>query len=118
MFHLQVEYKYDKESMNGCVIPVVDDKLTLLNMKNTEMASDVSIEMKWLEEDNKTSEFNVRRVVNKYFFVASLQVKYKEKYEKAKGHYVPVMDTPQILHAKAVRTLTSEVSFIQWNRTA
>lgn len=41
-FHPQVEYKYDKEIMKGCVIPVVDDKLTLLNMKNTEMASDVS----------------------------------------------------------------------------
>lgn len=43
----------------------------------------------------------------------ALQVKYKEKYEKAKGHYVPVQDTPQILHAKAVRTLASEVSVIQ-----
>lgn len=38
-----------------------------------------------------------------------LQVKYKEKYEKEKGHYMPVQDTPQILHAKAVRTLASEV---------
>lgn len=38
-------------------------------------------------------------------------MKYKEKYEKEKGHYVPVQDTPQILHAKAVRTLASEVSF-------
>lgn len=41
---------------------------------------------------------------------AALQVKYKEKYEKAKGQYVPVKDTPQILHAKSVRTLASEVS--------
>uniref|UniRef100_A0A4W6DPW1 Nebulin n=1 Tax=Lates calcarifer TaxID=8187 RepID=A0A4W6DPW1_LATCA len=40
-------------------------------------------------------------------------VKYKEKYEKAKGHYVPVLDTPQILHAKAVRTLASEVKNVQ-----
>lgn len=38
----QVEYKYDKEMLKGCVIPVVDDKLTLLCMKNAEMASDVS----------------------------------------------------------------------------
>lgn len=37
-------------------------------------------------------------------------MKYKEKYEKAKGHYLPVQDTPQILHAKAVRTLASEVN--------
>lgn len=42
-----------------------------------------------------------------------LQVKYKEKYEKAKGHYVPVLDTPQILHSKAVRSLVSEVRTIQ-----
>lgn len=41
--------------------------------------------------------------------ISVFQVKYREKYEKAKGHYMPVMDTPQILHAKAVRTLTSEV---------
>lgn len=39
---LQVEYKYDKEIMKGCVIPVVDDKLTLLALKNNEMNSYVS----------------------------------------------------------------------------
>ncbi|KAM6934064.1 nebulin-like [Xenentodon cancila] len=44
-----VEYKYDREMLKGCVIPV----------------------------------------------------KYKEKYEKVKGHYVSVLDPPQILHAKA-----------------
>ncbi|XP_058468776.1 nebulin isoform X5 [Solea solea] len=38
-------------------------------------------------------------------------VKYKEKYEKGKGHYVPVKDTPQILHAKAVKTLSSESKY-------
>lgn len=42
MFSLQVEYKYDKEIMKGCVIPVVDDKLTLLALKNNEMNSYVS----------------------------------------------------------------------------
>lgn len=41
--HPQIEYKYDKEMMKGCVIPVVDDKLTLLAMKNAEMASEVSL---------------------------------------------------------------------------
>lgn len=41
--------------------------------------------------------------------VLFFQVKYKEKYEKTKGNYVPVLDTPQILHAKAVRSLVSEV---------
>lgn len=43
------------------------------------------------------------------FIISPLQVKYKEKYEKSKGHYVPVLDTPDILHAKAVRVLASEV---------
>lgn len=42
LFSLQVEYKYDKEYMKGCVIPVVDDKLTLLALKNNEMNSYVS----------------------------------------------------------------------------
>lgn len=37
------------------------------------------------------------------------QVKYKEKYEKARGHYIAVHDTPQILHAKSVAKLVSEV---------
>lgn len=31
--------------LKGCVIPVVDDKLTLLCMKNAEMASDVSFSL-------------------------------------------------------------------------
>lgn len=56
LFHPQIEYKYDKEMMKGCVIPVVDDKLTLLAMKNNEMASTVSFShvfipismMKWI----------------------------------------------------------------------
>lgn len=39
LFSPQVEYKYDKEIMKGCVIPVVDDKLTLLALKNNEMNS-------------------------------------------------------------------------------
>lgn len=43
VFLLQVEYKYDKEMMKGCVIPVVDDKLTILALKNAEMASAVSL---------------------------------------------------------------------------
>lgn len=43
LFCPQVEYKYDKEIMKGCVIPVVDDKLTILAMKNAEMASTVSL---------------------------------------------------------------------------
>lgn len=42
LFPLQVEYKYDKENMKGCVIPVVDDKFTLLALKNNEMNSYVS----------------------------------------------------------------------------
>lgn len=37
-------------------------------------------------------------------------MKYKDKYEKAKGQYMTVEDTPQILHAKSVRNLASEVS--------
>lgn len=36
-------------------------------------------------------------------------MKYKEKYEKGKGQYIAVHDTPQILHAKSVAKLVSEV---------
>uniref|UniRef100_A0A671W6P7 Nebulin n=1 Tax=Sparus aurata TaxID=8175 RepID=A0A671W6P7_SPAAU len=61
-----VEYKYDKEMMKGCVIPVVDDKDLELFLTNKITA---------------------------------------------KGHYMPVKDTPQILHAKAVRTLASESKY-------
>lgn len=39
----QVEYKYDKEMLKGCVIPVTDDKLMLLRLQNSEMASEVSL---------------------------------------------------------------------------
>lgn len=42
-FGPQVEYKYDREMMKGCVIPVVDDKFTVLALKNNEMASTVSL---------------------------------------------------------------------------
>lgn len=38
----QVEYKYDKEMLKGCVISVTDDKNTLLAKKNAELSSDVS----------------------------------------------------------------------------
>uniref|UniRef100_A0A8C7D9M4 Nebulin n=1 Tax=Oncorhynchus kisutch TaxID=8019 RepID=A0A8C7D9M4_ONCKI len=37
------------------------------------------------------------------------QVKYREKFEKAKGQYKTVLDTPANLHAKSVRILASEV---------
>lgn len=37
----QYEYKYDKEYLKGCVIPVVDDKLTLLAQNNTQITSEV-----------------------------------------------------------------------------
>lgn len=43
LLHPQVEYKYDKEMLKGCVIPVVDDKLTVLCKKNAELASEVNI---------------------------------------------------------------------------
>lgn len=38
----QVEYKYDKEMLKGCVMSVTDDKYTILAKKNAELASDVS----------------------------------------------------------------------------
>lgn len=37
------------------------------------------------------------------------QIKYRQKYQEAKGHYHAVHDTPQILHAKSVAGLVSEV---------
>ena len=42
-------------------------------------------------------------------YFLTLQRKYRQKYEQGKGHYIPVLDTPQILHAKSVRILASEV---------
>ncbi|KAM6940502.1 uncharacterized protein FYW49_016941 [Xenentodon cancila] len=71
--------------LKGCVIPVADDKYTILYKNNSETASDV---------------------------------KYKEKYEKAKGHYVPVLDPPQILHAKPVRALASESKYKEEGKKA
>ncbi|KAM9485546.1 nebulin-like isoform 1-T1 [Salvelinus alpinus] len=38
-------------------------------------------------------------------------VKYREKYEKAKGQYKTVLDTPTNLHAKSVRILASESKY-------
>ncbi|KAL0963985.1 hypothetical protein UPYG_G00316080 [Umbra pygmaea] len=74
-----VEYKYDKEMMKGCVSSIVDDKLAVLAKQNSELSN----------------------------------VKYKEKFEKAKGQYLTVLDTPAILHAKAVRILASESKYKQ-----
>ncbi len=39
----QVEYKYDKEMMKGCVMSVTDDKNTILAKQNSELASNVSV---------------------------------------------------------------------------
>merc|ERR1719167_2107821 len=36
-----IEYKYDKEMMKGCVMSVVDDKLTLLAKQNNDLSSNV-----------------------------------------------------------------------------
>lgn len=38
----QVEYKYDKEMLKGCVMSISDDKYTILAKQNSELASDVS----------------------------------------------------------------------------
>ncbi|CAB1328633.1 unnamed protein product [Coregonus sp. 'balchen'] len=62
-----VEYKYDKEMMKGCVMSIVDDKLAVLAKKNADFSN----------------------------------VKYREKFEKAKGQYKTVLDTPANLHAKS-----------------
>lgn len=51
-----------------------------------------------------------RLLLNRMCVTPPIQVKYKDKYEKAKGQYMTVQDTPQILHAKSVRNLASEVS--------
>lgn len=45
VFNPQVEYKYDKEMMKGCVIPVSEDMYTQLYKKNAEMASQVSLSL-------------------------------------------------------------------------
>lgn len=44
-FNPQVEYKYDKEMMKGCVIPVSEDMYTQLYKKNAEMASQVGLSL-------------------------------------------------------------------------
>ncbi|XP_036830632.1 nebulin isoform X33 [Oncorhynchus mykiss] len=72
-----VEYKYDKEMMKGCVMSIVDDKLAILAKKNADFSN----------------------------------VKYREKFEKAKGQYKTVLDTPANLHAKSVRILASESKY-------
>lgn len=94
--------------MKGCVIPVVDDKLTLLALKNNEMNSYVSRVLLSPLLLHKGASMQTTSKQNVY--QTSFQVKYKDKYEKAKGHYMTVHDTPQILHAKSVRNLASEVS--------
>ncbi|XP_029567351.1 nebulin isoform X24 [Salmo trutta] len=72
-----IEYKYDKEMMKGCVMSIVDDKLAILAKKNADFSN----------------------------------VKYREKFEKAKGQYKIVLDTPANLHAKSVRILASESKY-------
>nr|XP_046219149.1 nebulin isoform X7 [Oncorhynchus gorbuscha] len=72
-----IEYKYDKEMMKGCVMSIVDDKLAILAKKNADFSN----------------------------------VKYREKFEKAKGQYKTVLDTPANLHAKSVRILASESKY-------
>ncbi|XP_041724922.1 nebulin isoform X10 [Coregonus clupeaformis] len=72
-----IEYKYDKEMMKGCVMSIVDDKLAVLAKMNADLSN----------------------------------VKYREKFEKTKGQYKTVLDTPANLHAKSVRILASESKY-------
>lgn len=92
--------------LKGCVMPVTDDKYTLLAKQNSELSSDVSFRSQFHMQACKCNDL----LFTEFFLCVFLhQVKYKQKYQEAKGHYHAVHDTPQILHAKSVSGLVSEV---------
>uniref|UniRef100_A0A3Q1HC41 SH3 domain-containing protein n=1 Tax=Anabas testudineus TaxID=64144 RepID=A0A3Q1HC41_ANATE len=107
----QVEYKYDKEMLKGCVIPVVDDKLTLLCMKNAEMASDV----KYKEKYEKTKGHYVPVLDTPQILHAKAvktltsESKYKEasKKEMQSGSFTTLRETRDTAHSKEVNKLVS-----------
>lgn len=112
--------------MKGCVMSIVDDKLAILAKKNADFSNvsscsftcHPSIKRKLfysvLSDSYSilTHDILILRKKEPVLIVVICsvhQVKYREKFEKAKGQYKTVLDTPTNLHAKSVRILASEV---------
>ncbi|XP_031178277.1 nebulin isoform X38 [Sander lucioperca] len=106
-----VEYKYDKEMMKGCVIPVVDDKLTLLAMQHTEMASDVKYKLKYEKEKGHYLPVSDTPQILHAKAVRTLasESKYKEasKKDMQSGSFTTLSETRDTAHSKEINKLIS-----------
>ncbi|XP_031440949.1 nebulin isoform X4 [Clupea harengus] len=108
-----LDYKKKYEATKNKWIWTTDRPDFLHAAKNTLMQSD--IEYKYDKESMKgcvipVPEDKLLGLCKKNSEMYS-DVKYKQKYEAAKGHYRTCLDTPQILHAKSVGSLSSESKY-------
>ncbi|XP_051938798.1 nebulin isoform X13 [Hippocampus zosterae] len=106
------EYKYDKEYLKGCVIPVVDDKLTLLAQNNTQITSELKYKMKYekarghyLPVADTPQILHSKAVHN-----LSSESKYKaaSKKQMQSGSFTIMPQTRDTAHSKEINKLVSK----------
>ncbi|XP_048095565.1 nebulin isoform X14 [Alosa alosa] len=106
-----IDYKYDKESLKGCVIAVPEDKLTELAKKNTEMYSNVKYKQKYEEaKGHYRAVLDTPQILHAKS-VATLvsESKYKEasKKDQQSGSFTTLPQTRETVHSKEMAKMQS-----------
>ncbi|XP_041940564.1 nebulin isoform X8 [Alosa sapidissima] len=106
-----IDYKYDKESLKGCVIAVPEDKLTELAKKNTEMYSNVKYKQKYEEaKGHYRAVLDTPQILHAKS-VATLvsESKYKEasKKDHQSGSFTTLPQTRETVHSKEMAKMQS-----------
>ncbi|CAN2389051.1 Nebulin-like [Pristimantis euphronides] len=108
------EYKLDKEFQKGCKLSVIDDKDTVLALRNAEMNSNVKYRKKY-EKGTYVGEFGVVPDTPQIIHAKSVSSlvsdnKYKEEVKKhlPHGSFTTLPETRETTHVKEVTKIVSE----------
>ncbi|XP_046903110.1 nebulin isoform X4 [Hypomesus transpacificus] len=105
-----IEYKYDKEMLKGCVMSVVDDKLTVLAKNNSDM-SNVKYRQKYESSKGQCKSVMDTPQILHAKAVRSLvsESKYKEasKKDQQSGSFTTLAQTRDTVHSKEINKLIS-----------
>uniref|UniRef100_A0A8C1U0K1 Nebulin n=1 Tax=Cyprinus carpio TaxID=7962 RepID=A0A8C1U0K1_CYPCA len=106
-----VEYKYDKEMLKGCVMSISDDKYTILAKQNSELASDVKYKEKYEKGKGQYIAVHDTPQILHAKSVAKLvsETRYKEASKKdlQSGGFTTLAETRETAHSKEVAKITS-----------
>ncbi|KAM9342293.1 nebulin [Pholidichthys leucotaenia] len=106
-----VEYKYDKEMLKGCVIPVSEDKYTELYKNNAVMSSSVKYKEKYeKEKGHYLPVLDTPHILHaKAVRTLASESKYKEASKKSmqSGLFTTLPETRDTAHGREVKKLVS-----------